>query len=64
MRLTIVFKNMQTTAVDRDNEIIAELYPDTAKFKEEEKKRFEMIEEHRDVPVRAYDLADWKGANL
>lgn len=59
MRLTIVYQNMHTTAVDRDNEIIAELYPDTAKFKEEEQRRFEMIVEHRDVPVRAYDLSDW-----
>ena len=59
MRVTIVFKDTQTTAVDRDNEIIAELYPDTAKFQEEEQRRFEMIISHRDVPIRAYDLADW-----
>ena len=62
MRITIVFKNIQSTASDLDDETIAELYPDTAKFKEEEQRRFELIVERLDVPVRVEDPADWTEA--
>jgi hypothetical protein len=60
MRFTIVYKDIQTTVRDLGNaEIIAELYPDKEKFDLEEQERFEMIIEHRDVPVWVDDLEDW-----
>ena len=60
MRFTIVYKDIQTTVSDLgDDEIFAELYPDIEKFHEEEQQRFEMIIEHRDVPLWVDDLANW-----
>lgn len=62
MRFTIVYKNIQTTVKDLGSaEIIAELFPDKEKFELEEQERFEMIVEHRDVPVWVDDLEDWNG---
>jgi hypothetical protein len=60
MRFTIVYKDIQTTVSDLgDDEIFAELYPDMEKFREEEQRRFEMLIEHRDVPIWVDDLGDW-----
>jgi hypothetical protein len=39
--------------------IIKELYPDQAKFRAEEQRRFEILIEHMDVPVRVDDLSGW-----
>ncbi len=60
MRITVVYKEMKL-AVDGTIEeaIMVELYPDQAKFAAEEKRRFELIEQHLDVPVYVENLSDW-----
>jgi hypothetical protein len=60
MRFTIVWKDAATAYDDFDSSSIAkELYPDQAKFKTEEQRRFELLLEHMDVPVTIDNLADW-----
>ena len=39
-----------------DEEIIAKLYPDRAKFAKEEQRRFEILTAHWDVPLNRLDL--------
>ena len=39
-----------------DDEIIAKLYPDRAKFAKEEQRRFEILTAHWDVPLNRLDL--------
>lgn len=61
MRFTIVWKDVTMTADGFDTTgIIKELYPDQAKFKAEEQRRFEILVEHIDVPVQVDDLKGWK----
>ena len=61
MRFTIVWKDAATAHDDFDaSSIIKELYPDRARFGAEEKRRFELLEEHMDVPVFVEDPATWK----
>lgn len=60
MRYTIVWKDVATAHDDFDSApILKELYPDQAKFKKEEQRRFELLLEHMDVPVFLDDLAGW-----
>lgn len=60
LRYTIVWKDAATAHDDFDpSAIVKELYPDTARFRAEEQRRFELLLEHTDVPVYIDDLADW-----
>jgi hypothetical protein len=60
MRFTIVWKDAATAHDGFDSSAIAkELYPDQATFKKEEQRRFELLLEHIDVPVRIDDLSAW-----
>lgn len=43
-------------ATPTDEEIIAKLYPDRAKFAREEQRRFELLAAHWDVPLNRIDL--------
>lgn len=43
-------------ATPTDEEIIAKLYPDRAKFTREEQRRFEVLAAHWDVPLNRLDL--------
>jgi hypothetical protein len=43
-------------ATPTDEEIIAKLYPDRAKFAREEQRRFEILVAHWDVPLNRLDL--------
>jgi hypothetical protein len=45
-----------------DEEIIAKLYPDRAKFAREEQRRFEVLAAHWDVPLNRVDLDTRKPA--
>jgi hypothetical protein len=36
------------------------LYPDRARFNAEEQRRFELLEAHWDLPVKAENLSSWK----
>lgn len=60
MRYTIVWKDVATAHDDFDvAPILKELYPDQAKFKKEEQRRFELLLEHMDIPVLLDDLGGW-----
>ncbi|HEY9167703.1 MAG TPA: hypothetical protein VIS48_16235 [Candidatus Kryptonia bacterium] len=51
-RVTIVWKNIQTTNDGfSEPDLARRLFPDQTKFYEEEKRRFEILEAHWDVPV-------------
>lgn len=52
-RVTIVYKNSTlATTVNPDEEaLIHELWPDQAKYKQEEQRRFEILAAHWDLPV-------------
>jgi hypothetical protein len=43
-----------------DEEIVRRLYPDQAKFKKEEQRRFEIVDAHWDVPLNELDLSTRK----
>ena len=61
MRFTIVWKDAATAYDGFDSATIArELYPDQAKFRAEERRRFELLIEHMDVPVRTENPEDWR----
>lgn len=61
LRFTIVWRDVSVTTDDFDPApILAELYPDQERFRAEEQRRFELLLEHMDVPVRVDDLASWK----
>ena len=52
-RVTIVYKNstLATTANPDEEAFIHELWPDQAKYKQEEQRRFEILAAHWDLPV-------------
>lgn len=58
-RVTIVFRDV-AAAHDPGNEedIIRELYPDQDMFRQEEQRRFQILEAHWDVPLVDVDLDD------
>ena len=61
MRVTITFKDAATALAPFDNTaILKQLYPDKAKFDAEERRRFELLEAHWDLPVKPEDLSNWK----
>lgn len=60
MRVTITFKDAATAFAPFDNTaILKELYPDKATFDKEERRRFELLEAHWDLPVKAENLKSW-----
>lgn len=60
MRVTIVWKSAATTFDGFDSApILKELYPDQETFRTEEQRRFELLEAHWDLPLRAEDLTRW-----
>ena len=61
-RFTIVWRSA-ADAYDRSfdsGSIIDELYPDRETFEREEQRRFQLLEEHMDVPVIRDDLSEWE----
>ncbi len=59
-RFTIVWRNAEVAHAERDTgPILSELYPDMETFTAEEQRRFQLLEEHLDVPVVPYDLTQW-----
>jgi hypothetical protein len=40
-----------------EDEIVRRLYPDQARFKKEEQRRFEIVDAHWDVPLNELDLS-------
>ena len=44
------------TGVPTEEEVVRKLYPDQAKFRQEERRRFELLEAHWDVPLGPVDF--------
>lgn len=60
MRVTITFKDAATAFAPFDNTaILKELYPDKATFDKEERRRFELLDAHWDLPVKPENLKSW-----
>lgn len=56
-RVTIVFKNAAVANEAFDEEALKkQLFPDQGTFKQEEQRRFEILDAHWDVPVKPVDL--------
>jgi hypothetical protein len=45
-----------SSGLPTEQEIIKKLYPDLAKFRKEEQRRFELLEAHWDVPLNVVDF--------
>lgn len=59
-RYTITFKNFEASRNKPLSDAIAlQLYPDQSVFRKEEQRRFEILIEHTDVPIREEDPAEW-----
>ncbi|HKD84926.1 MAG TPA: hypothetical protein VKB58_09280 [Terriglobales bacterium] len=56
-RVTIVFKNAAIANDDFDSApLLKQLFPDQETYKREEKRRFEILDAHWDVPIKDVDL--------
>jgi len=56
-RVTIVFKNAAIASDDFDPApLLKQLFPDQETYKREEKRRFEILDAHWDVPIKDVDL--------
>ncbi len=56
-RVTIVFKDAAAAFGDFDEQaLIRQLYPDQATYKREEQRRFEILDQHTDVPIVPVDM--------
>lgn len=56
-RVTIVFKNAAIANDDFDPQpVLKQLFPDQDTYKHEEKRRFEILDAHWDVPIKDVDL--------
>jgi hypothetical protein len=56
-RVTIVYKNAAVAEDDFDNApLLKQLFPDQESYKREEKRRFEILDAHWDVPIKDVDL--------
>ncbi len=56
-RVTIVFKNAAAAAEPFDEGALKrQLFPDQARFQAEEQRRFEILEAHWDLPIKAMAL--------
>ena len=49
----LVFKNWQALAAGESSALARKLYPDQERYRIEERRRFELLEAHWDVPLRA-----------
>jgi len=60
MRFTIVYRDILAEHEETGMEMVRALYPDQETFMKEEQRRFELLLEHTDIPVRIDDLKEWK----
>lgn len=59
VRFTIVYPNVKAAFSQDSFGIVKELFPDQDTFKKEEKRRFELLLEHKDIPIRKGNIKDW-----
>jgi hypothetical protein len=56
-RVTIVFKNASIANDDFDTSaLLKQLFPDQVTYKQEEQRRFEILDAHWDLPIKDVDL--------
>jgi hypothetical protein len=56
-RVTIVFKDAAAAFGEFDEQaLIKQIYPDQATYKREEQRRFEILDQHTDVPIVPVDM--------
>ena len=61
MRFTVVLADQKHTyEYFYGPELVEELYPDQETFKREEQRRFALLDEHMDIPIKMDKLSDWK----
>ena len=46
----------EVSGLPAEEEVVRKLYPDQAKFRKEERRRFELLDAHWDVPLTVMDL--------
>ncbi|HEX2142289.1 MAG TPA: hypothetical protein VHK28_08475 [Candidatus Limnocylindria bacterium] len=56
--VTITYRDWAAMESHSEAEIAARLFPDQDRFRAEERRRFELVEAHWDVPLEDVDLAD------
>jgi hypothetical protein len=62
LRVTIIWRNpivATSSGGEATDAVVKRLFPDQEKFSREERRRFELIEEHTDIPVLAVDTSIW-----
>ena len=59
MRFTIVYTDVETAFSREGYGIVSELFPDQDTFQKEEKRRFELLLEHKDIPIRKENINQW-----
>ena len=52
----LVYRNWQALAKGESSALARKLYPDQKKYKQEEKRRFELLDAHWDVPLTPIDM--------
>jgi hypothetical protein len=55
-RVSIVFKNAAVANDDFDSALLRQLFPDQQAYQKEEQRRFEILDAHWDLPIKAVDL--------
>jgi len=55
--VTITYRDWAAMEEHSDGSIVERLYPDRATFEAEERRRFELLEAHWDVPLEEHPLA-------
>jgi hypothetical protein len=56
--VTITYRDWSAAEDHSDAEIAQRLFPDQDRFRAEERRRFELIDAHWDLPLEEIDLAD------
>jgi hypothetical protein len=56
--VTITYRDWAAVEGHSEAEIVARLFPDQDKYRAEERRRFELLEAHWDVPLEEVDLAE------
>jgi hypothetical protein len=51
--VTIIFRDWAATEEHSDEEIMERLFPDQTRYREEEQRRFSILDAHWDVPLEA-----------
>jgi len=54
--VTITYRDWAAMEAHSEAEIIARLFPDTERYEAEERRRFELLEAHWDVPLEDHPL--------